>query len=238
MRRIPMLSLCLLFVAFGACKTSSTTQSQANTSSGSSETSTAQSSPGQITATGSPSAAQAATAIKPKVDACAMLDSKEIQAVQGEPVKETKLSGQAGGGLLISQCFFTLPTFSNSISLLVAQKGDGPDAKAPSEFWRETFQNGSAGEKDRERERERAKKADDKDKKAGGRREEEEEITPPQKVGGVGDEAFWIGSRVGGALYVLKGNAYLRISIGGSGDQTSRIAKSKTLAQKVVSRLK
>ena len=239
MRRISMLSLCLLFVAFGACKTSSTTPSQANTSSGTSETSTAPSSPGQITSTGSPSAAQAATAVKPKVDACAMLDSKEIQAVQGEPVKETKLSGQAGGGLLISQCFFTLPTFSNSISLLVAQKGDGPDAKAPGEFWRETFQKGSAEEKDREREREREKKAGDKDKKAGGRREEEEEeITPPQKVTGVGDEAFWIGSRVGGALYVLKGNAYLRISIGGSGDQTNRIAKSKTLAQKVVSRLK
>jgi hypothetical protein len=238
MRRIPMLSLCLLFVAFGACKTSSTTQSQANTSSGTSETSTAQSSPGQITSTGSPSAAQTANAVKPKVDACAMLDSKEIQAVQGEPVKETKLSGQAGGGLLISQCFFTLPTFSNSISLLVAQKGDGPDAKAPSEFWRETFQKGSA-EKDREREREREKKDGDKDKNAGGRREEEEEeITPPQKVTGVGDEAFWIGSRVGGALYVLKGNAYLRISIGGSGDQTNRIAKSKTLAQKVISRLK
>ena len=235
MRRIPMLSLCLLFVAFGACKSSSTTQSQANTSSGSSETSTAQSSPGQITSTGSPSAAQAANAVKPKVDACAMLDSKEIQAVQGEPVKETKLSGQAGGGLLISQCFFTLPTFSNSISLLVAQKGEGPDAKDPREFWRETFQKGSVDEKERERE----KKDRDKDKKTGGRREEEEEeMTPPQKVTGIGDEAFWVGSRVGGALYVLKGDAYLRISIGGSGDQTNRIAKSKTLAQKVISRLK
>src|SRR6476619_814821 len=177
MRRIPMLSLCLLFVAFGACKSSSTTQSQANTSSGTAETSTAQSSPGQITSTGSPSAAQAATAVKPKVDACAMLDSKEIQAVQGEPVKETKLSGQAGGGLLISQCFFTLPTFSNSISLLVAQKGEGPDAKDPREFWRETFQKGSVDEKERERE----KKDRDKDKKTSGRREEEEEeMSPPQ----------------------------------------------------------
>lgn len=239
MRRIPTFFFCLLFVAFGACKTS--TQSPANTSSGTSETSTAQSSPGQITSTGSPSAAQAATAVKPKVDACAMLDSKEIQTVQGEPVKETKLSGQAGGGLLISQCFFTLPTFSNSISLLVAQKGDGPDAKDPGEFWRETFQKSSGDEKEREREREREreKKDRDKDKKTGGRSEEEtEEMTPPQKVAGVGDDAFWIGSRVGGALYVLKGNAYLRISIGGSGDQTNRIAKSKTLAQKVIARLK
>jgi hypothetical protein len=168
-----------------------------------------------------------------------MLDSKEIQTVQGESVKETKLSGQAGGGLLVSQCFFTLPTFSNSISLLVAQKGDGPDAKDPKEFWRETFQQGGAEEKERERERDREKKDRDKDKKSGGRREEEEEeITPPQKVTGVGDDAFWIGSRVGGALYVLKGSAYVRISIGGSGDQTNRIAKSKTLAQKVISRLK
>ncbi|MBA2703626.1 MAG: hypothetical protein H0U60_07220 [Blastocatellia bacterium] len=235
MRRIPMLSFCLLFVAIGACKTSTTTQSPANTSSGSSETSTA-SSPGQISSSGSPSAAQVATAVKPKVDACALLNSKEIETVQSEAVKETKLSGQVGGGLQISQCFFTLPTFSNSISLLVAQKGDGADARDPKDFWRETFQKDSAEEK--ERERERNKKNRDKDKKAGARGgEEEEESTPPQKVAGVGDDAFWIGSRVGGALYVLRGNAYLRISIGGSGDQTNKIKKSKTLAQKAIARL-
>jgi hypothetical protein len=235
MRRISVLSFFLLFVAISACK-SSTTQSPANTSSGSSETSTAQTSPGQITSTGSPSAAQVAIAVKPKVDACAMLDSKEIQTVQGEAVKETKLSGQAGGGLQISQCFFTLPSFSNSISLLVAQKGDGADAKDPKDFWSETFQKGSAGEKERERERDR--KDRDKDKKTGGRSEEEqEEGTPPLKVTGIGDDAYWIGSRVGGALYVLKGNAYLRISIGGLGDQTSKINKSKTLAQKALARL-
>jgi len=237
MRRIPMLSFCLLFVAIGACKTSTTTQTPTN-SSGTAETSTAQASPGQITSTGSPSAAQVTDAVKPKVDACAMLDSKEIQSVQGEAVKETKLSGQAGGGLQISQCFFTLPTFTNSISLLVAQKGDGADAKDPREFWRETFQKDGAGEKEREREREREKKERDKDKKTGTRREEEEEEgTPPQKVAGVGDDAYWIGSRVGGALYVLKGNTYLRISIGGSADQTSKINKSKALAQKALARL-
>jgi hypothetical protein len=233
MRRIPVLYLCVLFVAIGSCKSSNTTQSP--NSSGTSETGTAASSPIQ---SGSPSAAQVATAVKPKIDACAMLNSKEIETVQGEPVKETKLSGQAGGGMQTSQCFFTLPTFSNSISLLVAQKGDGGDAKDPKEFWRETFQKGAAEEKEREREREREKNDRDKDKKARGRgEEEEEEGTPPQKVSGVGDDAYWTGSRIGGALYVLKGNAYLRISIGGSGDQTSRINKSKTLAQKAIARL-
>ena len=224
MHRASFVSLFVLLMAIGACKSPNTTQ-PANTSSGMSETSTASSSPSQ---SGSPSAAQIATAVKPRVDACAMLNSKEIEAVQGEALKETKLSGQAGGGLQISQCFFTLPTFSNSISLLVAQKGDGADAKDPKEFWRETFQKGATEEKDRER-----------DKKAGEKKggEEEEESTPPKKVSGVGNDAYWVGSRVGGALYVLKGNAYLRISIGGSGDQASKINKSKTLAQKAIARL-
>lgn len=234
MRRILMLSFCLLFAAIGSCKTSTTTQSPANTSSGTAETTTAQASPGQTSSSGSPSAVQVATAVKPKVDACALLNSKEIETVQGEALKETKLSGQAGGGLQISQCFFTLPTFSNSISLLVSQKGDGADAKDPKDFWRETFQQNSAGEKERERD----KKDRDKDKKAGAvGGEKEEESTPPQRVAGVGDDAFWIGSRVGGALYVLKGNAYLRISIGGSGDQANKINKSKALAQKAIARL-
>src|SRR6185503_10157836 len=174
MRNISVLLLCLLFAVIGACKKNAT-QPPANTSSGA-ETSTTSASPAQA---GSPSADQAATAVKPKVDACAMLNSKEIETVQGEAIKETKLSGQAGGGLLISQCFFTLPSFSNSISLLIAQKGQGAGAKDPREFWRETFQRDGAQEKERERDRD--KKGGDKDKKARGRSEEEEEEgTPPQ----------------------------------------------------------
>ena len=235
MRRFSAFAFCVLLIAVSACKTSNTNQTAANTSPGTTETSTAASSPAPA---GSPGAPPVAAAVKPKFDACVMLNSKEIEAVQGEAVKETKLSGQVGGGLQISQCFFTLPTFSNSISLLVAQKGDGPDAKDPKEFWRETFLKGAADERERERERERDKKERHKDKTPRGRgEEEEEEGTPPQKVTGVGDDAYWTGSRVGGALYVLKGNSYVRISIGGSGDQTTRKGKTKTLAQKAIGRL-
>src|SRR6266511_439746 len=77
----------------------------------------------------------AAVAVKPKVDACALLSSKEIESVQGEAIKETKLTGQSTGGFSVSQCFFTLPNFTNSISLLVAQKGGGSGANDPKEFW-------------------------------------------------------------------------------------------------------
>lgn len=172
------------------------------------------------------SAPAQAIAVKPKVDACALLTSKEIEAVQGEALKETKLSGQSTGGFSMSQCFFTLPTFTNSVSLLVAQKGEGSAAKDPREFFRERFHEKRAGEKERERER---------DKKKGG--EEEEEGAPPQKVSGIGDEAFWTGSRVGGAMYVLKGNSYVRISIGGPADQATKIRKTKALAAKAIGRL-
>ena len=175
---------------------------------------------------GAPPAPPDAVAVKPNVDACALLDSADVQAVQGEAIKETKLSGHAAGGFNMSQCFFTLPTFTNSISLLVAQRGEGAGAHDPKDFWRETFH---------ESEREEREKDRDRDKKR--REEEEEEGLPPQKVTGVGDEAYWTGSRIGGALYVLKGNSYVRISIGGPADQATKMKKSRTLAQKAVARL-
>lgn len=63
-----------------------------------------------------PATAAAMPVVKPKLDACALLTDSEIQSVQGEAIKEAKLTGQLAGGLAISQCFFTLPTFNNSIS--------------------------------------------------------------------------------------------------------------------------
>lgn len=171
------------------------------------------------------SAPTAAVPAKAKTDACALLTSKEIEAVQGEALQETKLSGQSTGGFSMSQCFFTLPTFTNSISLLVAQKGEGSRAQDPREFFRERFHEERKGEKERERDK----------KKAG--EEEEEEGSPPQKIRGIGDEAYWTGSRVGGALYVLKGHSYVRISIGGAADQATKIKKTKALAAKALARL-
>ncbi len=156
-----------------------------------------------------------AASAHPKIDACALLNSKEIESVQGEPLKETQPSGNAAGVFAVSQCYFTLPTSSNSISLTVMQKGDGSDARDPKQFWKETFH----AEKDK------------------ARGEEEGKSAPPENIAGVGDEAFWLGNRVGGQLYVLKGNSYIIISVGGSGDKAAKIDKSKNLAEMVLKRL-
>ena len=219
--KLSLLLLCLTLAIAGCSQT--TSQPSANAPQAVATPPSAASS-SSVANTASPAPAVPAQA---KIDACALLTSKEIEAVQGQPLKETKLSGQSTGGFSMSQCFFTLPTFTNSISLLVAQKGEGSSAQDPREFFRERFHEKTEGEKERERERDK--------KKAG--EEEEEEGSPPQKVTGIGDEAYWTGSRVGGALYVLKGHSYVRISIGGPADQATKIKKTKALAAKAVARL-
>jgi len=211
--RVQLLAfLVFSFFLMAACKPG-TTAPPVSAPQGSSNTNAPPSSPAT---TAGQQIGPAETAAKPKIDACVLLTNNEIEAVQGEAIKETKLSGQSTGGFSVSQCFFTLPTFNNSVSLLVTQKGEGGDARDPRDFWRDTFHETKAKE--------------DKEK-------EKEESTPPKKVPGIGDEAFWLGTRVGGSLYVLKGNAYVRISIGGPADQAIKMAKSKSLAQKALARL-
>ena len=58
----------------------------------------------------------------------------------------------------MTQCYYALPTTSNSVVLNVTTAGE---------------------------------------------RDEEEEGARPERVNGLGEEAFWLASRVGGALYVL-----------------------------------
>jgi hypothetical protein len=154
--------------------------------------------------------------IRPPVDACTLLTSAEIESVQGQPVQETKPSIQSYPGFSITQCYFALPTSSNSVVLNVTQRVPGPDPDRVKQSWEQMF-----GE-DEKREQER---------------EEEEKSKPPLKVEGIGDEAFWVGGHIGGALYVLKGDTYIRISVGGPGDSKAKIEKSKTLGEFVLKRL-
>jgi hypothetical protein len=144
--------------------------------------------------------------------ACAMLTSEDIQAVQGEALKSAKPSERSSAGLNVSQCYFELPTTANSIVLTVTRKAS--EGRDPTESWRLIFHEEHHPQ-----------------------RKEEGEEKEPVKIDGLGDEAFWTGTKIGGALYVLKGNCYLRISVGGAGDQAAKIEKSKALAQKVLARL-
>lgn len=183
------------------------------------------------TATNAPPAGANAKA----ADACALLTSDDIKAVQGEEVKETKPSQRNDASFAIAQCFYTTPTFTKSVSLELTQAAPGSRTN-PRAFWHDNFSRAAAdGDRDRDRDRDKDK---DKQAKAGARRGEEDEGgPPPQPIKGLGDEAYWINSRVSGALYVLKGDRFLRISLGGSDTDAARQQKAKALAQKALARL-
>jgi hypothetical protein len=158
-------------------------------------------------------------------DACSLLTSEDLRAVQGEPLKSTKRDDRTTGQFLISICYYELPTAVNSVSLSITQNNGGK-AGAVREYWKETFgREGHESEKEREQEKKAARAPEG---------EEEEEGAPMEKVSGVGEEAFWSGSRVGGALFVLKKDRYLRISVGGKGDAEAKLKRSKLLAAKVL----
>lgn len=167
---------------------------------------------------------------KSQIDACKLLTSDEIKSVQSDTLKDVTPSAPGSGPFVTSQCFYATTNFVNSVSLNVTQQSPQAGAESLREFWKERFESAEHGDKERGRKREREKK-----EKRGA--EEEEESRPPDRVKGIGDEAFSVGNAKIGAIYVLKGDKFLRISIGGSNDQADRIKKMKKLAQYALNRL-
>ena len=166
----------------------------------------------------------------PNTDACALITNAELQAIQSAPVKDTKGSDQSDGRFRITQCFYNTDPFNKSVSLAVTQSDPvSPSARDPKEFWQQTF--GRYESEMRER------KGDEEEKKKSLKDEDEERGRPPKKIEGVGDDAFWTANRLGGALYVLKNNVFIRISVGGPETEESKIERCKALAAKALSRL-
>jgi hypothetical protein len=218
-------------VSMAGCSSSSTTQ-PSTTNQTASPAQAAAATPAVSTASPVTGETPAAITAKPKVDACTLLTSDEIKAVQGEPVKDTKTSDRAAGDFLVTQCYYELPTTSNSISLTLTEGSGKTGAQSIKDYWEETF---GKNEKTSEREKERKKGTEKAKPERGG--EEEEESAPLEPVRGIGDEAFWSASRVGGALYVIKRDHYIRISVGGKDNIETKLKKSKSLAQKALGRL-
>lgn len=171
-------------------------------------------------------------------DACSLVTNDEVAAVQGAPVSDAKNTGRSGGGIAMWQCFYTATEYSKSVTVSVTRRDTpGTQGRGPRDVWRETFgrfadEPKDEGEKAHEAEREREKEHEGR----GPHEREEEEKRPPTKVEGVGEQAFWI-SGVGGTLYVLKGDAFVRVSVGGPAKDDGKLEKAKAIAAKAVERL-
>jgi hypothetical protein len=163
-----------------------------------------------------------------KIDACSLITNDEVEKIEGSPVKDAKSSESSDGSFQIGQCFYTTEIFNKSVSLAVTQRALASEkARDPKTFWQETF--GRYGNQGKEQE-------GDEEKKKSLSNESEERSAPPKKIKGIGDDAWWSAGRMGGALYVLKDNVFIRISVGGPESEESRIDKSKALAAKALSR--
>jgi hypothetical protein len=164
-----------------------------------------------------------------KIDACGLITNQEVQAIQGSPIKDVKPSEQSDGTFRVAQCFYNAETFNKSVSLAVTQS-DPASAKArtPKDFWKDSFGR-SEGEVKEEK--------GDEEKRESLREQDEEKGRPPKKLDGIGDSAYWSANRMGGALYVLKNDVFIRVSVGGPDNEEAIINRCKALAEKALSRL-
>jgi hypothetical protein len=158
-------------------------------------------------------------------DACSLVSKDEVASVQEATVNETKSSEHLDGVFRVSQCFYTAAEFSKSVTVALVQ----PDPKqrserSPKDFWREKFSPYNANQKER-------------DEKPETKSVEKEQGPAPKKIAGLGDEAYWVTNRFGGVLYVLKGDAFISVGLGGTDDEETKLRKSKALAEKAVQRL-
>lgn len=150
-------------------------------------------------------------------DACKFIPTDEIEKVQGAKIVEAKSSSPNADNFVVSQCYYLADDNSKSVVLSVYRADPArPDAKSPKIFWKERFE--TMGKED---------------ESAG----KKEKSTPPQPIAKLGDQAYWLDNKIGGALYVLNGDEFFRVSVGGTPDAKLRISKAKSIAQAALKRL-
>ena len=153
-------------------------------------------------------------------DACSLLSKDEVASVQATPVNDTKSSERSDDLFRVSQCFYTTAESSKSVNLALVQRDPGkPSTRSPKDFWKKKFDPYE----------------DEEPKTMTG--DEKEQGSPAKKIVRLGDDAYWVPNRFGGILYVLKGDAFISIGLGGPDDQDTKLKKSKALAEKALQRL-
>jgi len=157
----------------------------------------------------------------PPLDACTLLTAADLARVQGGSLQATIPSGDAGGTVATTQCFYRLDPFTSSVSLTLTRAGGSPAARRELRArWERLLhrQGDQRGEGERDR----------------GHEESGGSWTP---VAGLGEDAYLIAGRGSVTLYVLTRGAWLRVSVGGAGDPAAWSRKAQELARAALGRL-
>jgi len=155
-----------------------------------------------------------AATVENEFDPCSMLTDSEIQSVQGHAPAQKLASEQPSASFRFTQCFYRTPEYTNSVSVAVGLPlATDSKRSGPRQYWTQQFHA-------------QVKAAPGRKKKP-----------PPKPIAGLGDEAFWVGDPLSGALYVLKGEFFLRVSVGGPTDEAQKIKRARALASHALKRL-
>ena len=163
---------------------------------------------------------------------CALLTAEEVAAVQEVAVVDATAAEQVRDGLAVSRCFYRAADYGRSVHLeLMRRDPAGAGVATPAARWHELFHREEEAEPGEPRKSRRFSEEGSQAVPSADARGE------AQAVEGLGDEAFWVGTAVYGALYVLEGEVYLRLSVGGGGDLAAKLARARRLAEQVLGRL-
>jgi len=148
-------------------------------------------------------------------NACEVLSARDVARVQGKKFTSAKLTETSAHSMSVSQCFYALPLLIDSITVDLS-RGDVRT------FWKQHFAN--------------VRDDDDDEVKPVANRSSEPEAHA-RRVEGVGDAAVWSGNRLAGALYAMKGETIVRVSVGGDAPQEQKIERAKKLAARALRKL-
>lgn len=198
----------------------------------------------------SPAASQPPAVSIPRSATCLLISDDDFKEVQDEAPTDAQGSEHSVEGLSMSQCFFRLPTFAKSVNLEVVSGGEGSQAGAVNEYWRKRFHPDAIEAREQARRRDEEEKVErdeeiEREREAGkvregGRRKKnrEEEHWRPQRVSGVGREAFWAGNQRMWTLSALGRDKVVRVTLVGGPDlQAENLKKATALARKALNRL-
>ncbi len=150
--------------------------------------------------------------------ACDLLPASAIEASQGGKVIQTKPSIHDDGQLTSASCYFQLAPDSQSVSLEVLSHSKN-DALDPVAFWHSKFDRTEKENDDTDRDKEGEKEA--------------EHQRPPERVSGIGEDAYWVDTGRDGALYVLRSGTIVRLSLGGKGSREEKKTRTVEVAKQL-----
>src|SRR5438270_9279719 len=107
----------------------------------------------------------------PKLQACSLLTTAEVGAIQNATITAAQSSDTNDGVYLISLCYYNAREPNMSVSVALTQPDPRSASSNPRDYWKQTFGRYSGkGE------------SEDENKIEANKKEEEDKVSPPEKI--------------------------------------------------------